>query len=222
MDSRKTAKRERRRFAPNWEGLEGRDLPSTTALIATGSLLATSRATADAGGASSPGSPISIPLLFRPFVAKFQGSLVVGPPRNAGLVSQTYMFGGGNSSAFLHGDLQLAYFTPKDSSQPVIGQAVMIVKNVSNTGNELIVDLTAVPGAVDHHGRPTRFTWTQNPASGGIFTNGDGSGTAQFIYSPGRFPGQSNLHQAISGGHVGVIFRGTLGTTNLTSTLRNQ
>ena len=48
----------------------------------------------------------------------------------------------------------------------------MIVKNVSNTGNELIVDLTAVPGAVDRHGRPTQFTWTQNPASGGIFTNG--------------------------------------------------
>ena len=132
------------------------------------------------------------------------------------------MFGGGNSSAFLHGDLQLGYFTPADPTQPVFGQATMIVKNVSNTGNLLVVDFTAVPGAVDRHGRPTRFTWTVDPASGGAFSQGAGSGTMSLIYSPGHFPGQQHLHNALSGGHMGVIFQGTLGTTNLNSTLRNQ
>ena len=158
----------------------------------------------------------------RPFSARFQGGYVIGAPRAAGQVSQTYMFGGGNSSAFLHGDLQLAYFTPADPAQPTYGQAVMIVKNVSNTGNVLVVDLTAVPGAVDRRGRPTTFTWTEDPGSGGAFAGGAGSGTMRLIYSPGHFPGQQNIRHAITGGHLGVIFQGTIGTTNLTNTLRNQ
>jgi hypothetical protein len=212
-----------RRFAPRFEGLEVRELLSTSALIASTSLLATTRgATSAAGSVDGLSTSNPIPLIFRPFIAKFQGPIVVGPPRATGQISQTYMFGGGNSSAFLHGDLQLGLFTPADPSQPIIGQATLTVKNVSNTGNQLIVDLTSVPAAVDRHGRPTLFTWTQNAASGGIFTNGDGSGTMQLIYSPGRFPGQSHLHQIRTAGNVGVIFRGTLGTTNLNSTIRNQ
>jgi hypothetical protein len=197
-------------------------VPSSSALISTTSLLATRNPLVGGGSLSALGTSNPIPLLFRPFVAKFQGALVVGAPRSAGELSQTYMFGGGNSTAFLHGDLQLGFFTPTDPAQPIIGQATLTVKNVANTGDQLIVDLTAVPGAVDRHGRPTEFTWTQNSASGGIFTNGDGSGTMQLIYSPGRFPGQSHLHQIRSAGNAGVIFRGTLGTTNLNSTLRNQ
>ena len=95
------------------------------------------------------------------------------------------MYGGGISSAFLHGDLQLAFAIPKDATQPITGQATLTVKNVSNTGNQLILDLQADPGSLDQAGRPTRFTWTQNPASGGIFTNGSGSGSAQIQYTPG-------------------------------------
>ena len=75
---------------------------------------------------------------------------------------------------------------------------------------------------MDRHGRPTRFTWTVDPASGGAFSQGAGSGTMSLIYSPGHFPGQQHLRNALSGGHMGVIFQGTLGTTNLNSTLRNQ
>lgn len=221
MDPHTVHRRPRRRFAPGCEGLETRELPSTTAMLASGSLLATPRAIGGAGGTSSTNS-VSIPLLYRPFTARFQGPLVVGRPRGEGYLSQTYLYGGGNSSAFLHGDIQMAYFTPTDPAQPIAGQAVMVVKNVSNTGDELVVDLVAVPGAVDRHGRPTQFTWTMNPSSGGSFSGGDGSGTVQLIYTPGKFPGQQNVRRAISGGHVGVIFRGTIGVTNLTNTLRNQ
>jgi hypothetical protein len=216
MDPRTRASRSDRRFAPAFEGLEIREVPSSTALLASSVLVPA------AAGATDQGSSSPVPLLFRPFTARFQGGYVVGPPRAADQVSQTYMFGGGNSSAFLHGDLQFAYFTPIDPTQPVFGQAVMIVKNVANTGNELILDFTAVPGAVDRKGRPTQFTWTVDSASGGVFSQGAGSGTMRLIYSPGHIPGQGHLHQAFAGGHLGVIFQGTLGTTNLTNTLRNQ
>src|SRR3954452_23681924 len=101
MDPRKSTRRSRRRFAPRWEGLEIRELPSTTALLATGALLGTTRAAGGGGGTGSSSSSPSIPLLFRPFTARFQGPLVVGAPRAADQRSQTYLFGGGNSSAFL-------------------------------------------------------------------------------------------------------------------------
>jgi hypothetical protein len=217
---RRYRERRVRQFAPRFEVMEIRLVPSSSSLIATTALLETTHGTVGSVGALSTSKPV--PLLFRPFVAKFRGPLVVGAPRAAGQLSQTYVFGGGNSTAFLHGDLQLGFFTPTDPTTPIIGQATLTVKNVANTGNQLILDLTSVPGALDRLGRPTEFTWTQNSASGGIFTNGDGSGTMQLIYSPGRFPGQSHLHQIVSAGNAGVIFRGSLGTTNLNNTIRNQ
>ena len=128
------------------------------------------------------------------------------------------MFGGGISTAFLHGDLQLAFAMPKDPTQPIVGQAVMTVKNVSNTGNQLILDLQADPTSLDRAGRPTRFTWTQNPASGGIFTNGSGSGTLQIQYTPGG----KRPPRTFASGTAGVLFQGLLYATNLTNTLRNQ
>src|SRR4051812_37305488 len=214
MDPRKPTDRSKRRFAPVFEGLELREVPSSSSLFAASTLLAAATGGPGSGGAG-PNPSFSIPLLYRPFSARFQGGYVVGTPRAAGQVSQTYMFGGGNSSAFLHGDLQLAYFTPADPAQPTFGQAVMIVKNVSNTGNELVLDLTSIPGVVDRRGRPTQFTWTVDPGSGGAFAGGVGSGTMRLIYSPGHFPGQQHVRHAITGGHLGAIFQGTIGTTNL-------
>lgn len=221
MDPRNRTDRRPRRFAPLIEGLEIREVLSSSSLFAASSLLATATSVGDPGSSNRETS-FSIPLLYRPFSARFRGGFVVGSPRAAGQASQTYMFGGGNSSAFLHGDIQLAYFSPADPSRPTYGQAVMIVKNVSNSGNELVVDLTAVPGAVDRRGRPTLFDWTMNPGSGGVFAGGAGSGTMKLIYSPGHFPGQGHVRRAIAGGQLGVIFKGTIGTTNLTNTLRNE
>ena len=73
----------------------------------------------------------------------------------------------------------MAFAIPTDPTQPITGQAVMIVKNVSNTGNELILDLQGDPTSLDQMGRPTRYTWTVDPASGDLFTESTGQGTAE-------------------------------------------
>ena len=48
------------------------------------------------------------------FVAKFSGPFVTGPGRFIDQASQTFIKGGGTSSAFLHGNLQMAVYTPVD------------------------------------------------------------------------------------------------------------
>ncbi|QEH32353.1 hypothetical protein OJF2_08230 [Aquisphaera giovannonii] len=215
------ADRARRGFLPRLEGLEAREVPSTTAMLASGALLPASRAAAPSAGSPSSAS-YTIPLRMSRFQARFQGGYVIGGPRAPVERSQLYMFGGGNSNAFLHADLQLGLSTPADPSLPTVGQAVIMLKDISNTGNELVLDLTAVPGAVDRRGRPTQFAFTQADSSGGSFTNGAATGTMTLIYSPGKYPGVQNVKQARGTGNLGVIFRGSIGTVNLFDTLRNQ
>ncbi|WP_165227510.1 hypothetical protein [Aquisphaera insulae] len=207
------ADRTKRGFLPRIERLEVREVPSTTAMLATGALLPTTKGTA---------SSYTMPLRTSRFQARFQGPFVVGAPRASVERSQMYMFGGGNSSAFEHADLQLGLSTPADPSQPIVGQAVIMVKNIGNTGNELVLDLTQVPGAVDRRGRPNKFTFTQNDGSGGSFSAGEAQGVMTLIYSAGKFPGLKDLRQARGSGNLGVIFKGTIGTVNLYDTLRNQ
>jgi hypothetical protein len=217
---RRTHRRQtvRRRRVLFLDGLEERAVPSSSALMAATGGLNSVNTSGTTSAAEIAAMPTRHEMLRQRFVAKFKGPFVVGKPRFKDQVSQTYLFGGGTSTAFLHGDLQLAFAIPRDPAQPIDGQANMTVKNVSNTGNELIVDLVADPTSLDRAGRPTRFTWTQNPSSGGIFTNGNGSGTLEVQYRPG---GKLPL-RASSAGTVGVIFRGTIFTTGLSDTLRNQ
>jgi hypothetical protein len=210
--------RSRRRHRLSLEALEVRDVPSSSALIAgSGGLNLIVPSTA-AMPLQTPGTPTSHELARERFSARFKGPYVVGPPRFTDQVSQTFLYGGGISTAFLHGDLQLGFAIPKDPAQPIVGQAVMIVKNVSNTGNELILDLQGDPSSLDRAGRPTRFTWTQNASSGGIFTNGNGSGTLEIQYTPGG----KRPSRTFSSGIAGALFQGRIFTTNLNSTLRNQ
>jgi hypothetical protein len=218
MDRRNHANGSRRRMALVFEGLEVREVPSSASLIAASGGLSLTHASSGISSAQLASTPTPHELAREQFSARFKGPFVTGLPRFTDQISQTYLYGGGISSAFLHGDLQLAFSIPKDPTQPITGQATMTVKNVSNTGNQLILDLQADPGSLDQAGRPTRFTWTQNPASGGIFTNGSGSGTAQIQYTPGR----RRPLRSFSAGTAGVLFQGTLFTTNLTNTLRNQ
>src|SRR5262249_25710205 len=130
--------------------------------------------------------------------------------------SQTYMFGGGNSSMFLHGDLQMAFFTYNDATRPATGLAALIVKNVGNTGNELDLDLIGDPSSVDRHGRVTRFTWTVE-GGGGTFSGATGQGTLRMIYMPGgKF-----TKRAFGGGTAGAIFKGSVYTTGVNDILRS-
>jgi hypothetical protein len=218
MDSYIRGNRASRRSSLIVEGLEVRDVLSSAALIASSGGLNLIPPSTTIVPLQASETPTPHELARERFSARFKGPFVVGLPRFTDQVSQTYIFGGGISSAFLHGDLQLAFTVPKDPAQLIVGQAVMTVKNVSNTGNQLIVDLQGDPASVDRAGRPTRFTWTQNPSSGGIFTNGSGSGSLQIQYSPG---GRRPL-RSFSSGTAGVLFQGTIYTTNLNNTLRNQ
>lgn len=198
------------RFAPVFEGLEGRVVLSSSSLLISGALR-------PSAPAASAGDVLAFPLRYRPFTAMFQGHYTVGPARSQGFATQLYMYGGGTSSSFLHGDVQLAYYVPSDPSQPAVGMANMMVKDISNTGNQLGADFQAVPGAVDRAGRPTQFTWTVNANSGGSFSGAQGSGTLQLIYYPGR----KIPRGATAAGRIGVIFRGSIGTTNINEITRN-
>ncbi|MDR3620058.1 MAG: hypothetical protein P4L85_11965 [Paludisphaera borealis] len=204
--------RDKARFAPVFEGLEGRLVLSSSSLLISGALRPA------AARANAAGDVASFPLRFRPFTAMFQGNYTVGPARSPGFATQLYMAGGGTSSSFLHGDIQLAYYVPADASQPAVGMANMIVKNISDTGNQLGADFQAVPGAVDRAGRPNHFTWTVNSNSGGTFSGSEGSGTLQLIYYPSRKLPQG----ATAAGRIGVVFRGSVGTTDTGDITRNS
>jgi len=209
--TRASAVRKRARFAPVFEGLEGRLVLSSSALLISGALR-------PPDGGRAAGDVASFPLRFRPFTAMFQGNYTVGPARSPGFATQLYLAGGGTSSAFLHGDVQLAYYVPADAARPAVGMANMIVKNITDTGNQLGADFQAVPGAVDKGGRPNQFTWTVNSNSGGTYAGAEGSGTLQLIYYPGR----KLPRGATAAGRVGVVFRGSIGTTNTGDITRNS
>ena len=64
----------------------------------------------------------------------------------------------------------------------------MFVKNYSNTGNLLILDLQGNLQSL-FHGVPTQLTWTVNSGSAGTFSGSTGQGTGQVLYTPGgRLP----------------------------------
>ncbi|OJW12346.1 MAG: hypothetical protein BGO49_21050 [Planctomycetales bacterium 71-10] len=201
---RRTPPRARRtpRFAPAIEGLEGRLALSTVA--------ATPPRVARAAAAATDSTP-QFPLRYSKFTGLFQGSYMVGAARQPGFATQLYMTGGGNTSAFYHGNVQVAIYVPEDRSQPAIGQANLIPKGSGDSGDLLLVDLTAVPGHVDKGGRPDLFTWTVNDDSGGDFTSGEGSGTVQLTY----FPSRRLPRGAVAAGRLGLAFRGQVGVSGI-------
>ncbi len=126
--------------------------------------------------------------------------------------SQVFIKGGGISSAFLHGDVQMAAYTPVAPGMTTTGLAVLIVKNVTNSGNLLVLDLVGDTSTLDRAGRPTRFNWTVNGASGGTFSGATGQGTLEVRYQPdGRAQARA--------GSVGLIFRGSIDTNGVSDIL---
>src|SRR5262245_27675209 len=119
------------------------------------------------------------------FVAKFAGRFVTGPGRFTDQASQSFIKGAGTSSAFLHGNLQMVVYTPIDPTGQTTGLAALIVKNVSNTGNLLVLDLQGRSDSHDRSGHPTRFNWTVDGSSGGTFSSATGQGTVSIRYVPG-------------------------------------
>jgi hypothetical protein len=203
------ANERRRRRALTIERLEARDLP-TPPTFYLGPPKVHLAALADSS------QPTPHEQARRAFVAKFAGNFITGPGRLTDQASQSFISGGGTSSAFLHGDLQMAVYVPRDPSSNTTGLAALIVKNVSNTGNLLVLDLQGDTQSLDGAGRPTRFTWTVDGSSGGTFSGADGQGTVEIRYRPGgQLP-----KRASSAGNAAVIFRGFLNTNGVTNILR--
>ena len=221
MGTRPERAKARRQLRLAIDRLEGRDLPTAPSLLAgpvssaaLGSPLV--QAGPPATAAVSP-QPTAHELAREKFVAKFSGSFIVGPGRFTDQASQTFITGGGTSSAFLHADLQMAAYTPVDPAGQTTGIAALIVKNVSNSGNLLVLDLQGDAASLDRAGRPTRFTWTVSGSSGGTFSGATGEGTVEIRYwHNGKLPAR-----AWSAGGAGVIFRGRIDTNGVTNVLRS-
>ncbi|MDG3008162.1 hypothetical protein [Paludisphaera mucosa] len=207
-----------RRARPAIERLEGRDLPTAPSLLGgpvaaidLGSLLSSSASPTTALDARTP-TPRE--LARQKFVAKFSGPFTTGPGRFTDQAAQFYLKGGGGSSAFVHGDLQMALYTPVDPAGATTGIAALIVKNVGNSGNLLVLDLQGDTSSLDAAGRPRRFTWTVNGSSGGTFSGAVGEGTVDIRYQPG---GSSRARA----GQAGVSFQGRIETNGVTDVLRS-
>jgi hypothetical protein len=221
MGSRPEKSKARSKLRLVIEWLEARELLTAPTLLAghtapvnLGWLAAQSGARAET---LPPHNPTPHELARERFSARFSGSFVSGPGRFTDQALQTFIKGGGTSNAFLHGNLQMSVYTPVDSTGQTTGLAALIVKNVSNTGNVVVLDLMGDTQSLDRSGRPTRLNWTVDGASGGTFSNATGQGTLQILYQPGgKLPAR-----ALSAGSAGVIFRGSIETNGVTNILRS-
>jgi hypothetical protein len=224
------------RLRPGLEVLESRKLMSITPVIASGRQVPISsillQAEAGTGGSaggggvtgregsangfpngnsSSPllgqGQPTPHELAREGFHAYFSGPITVGPGRFSDQAKIIYFRGLGGSTQFRHGDYQMAIVLPTDPNTQPFGVAVLEDKN-GNSGGILVLDLTAVPNAVDRLGRPTRFTFVQdlNIYSGIYFVNSS-TGTLNITYSKGS---------------ATAIFDARVYTSGLTSPIKNS
>ena len=136
----------------------------------------------------------------RAFTAKFSGKVVELPPRLVDQSHQFYILAPGTSSAFLHGTIQLRYYTPNpktisfpdptDPGNTLTVQATATTGTISmsdrstQSGTVILANLTGSPADVDKLGRPTHFDLTLNGGggSGGIYASSVGSGTVDIAY----------------------------------------
>jgi hypothetical protein len=200
--------RRRRRVGWSAEGLEPRQLLSA-ARIAHKPLVQVVPLPGDLG------VPTKHEAARRAFTANFSGPYTAGPGRTTGQALSVNAIGGGTSNQFLHGDVQLATFTPVDPTQQVTGTAALYDKNASNTGSILVLDLTG-DRPTNPANPPTTFTWTVDSSSGGAFSNSTGQGTLEIRYArTGKVAARAS-----QAGRAFIIFRGQLNTTGVQNILR--
>lgn len=203
---------DRHKFQPNAlaDQLETRELPALSpVLLAQSPVFQNPIRKAQAAASDNPF------LRYSPFRATYSGQFFSGPGRQAGQASQLYYSGSGGSNSYLHGDIHMITVQFADPTQPTVGRVDLIAKNVTNSGNQLHMDLHAVPGAVDKAGRPTLFTYTVDDGnSGGTFNSAQGTGTVQVHYMPNRANGRQP-----SGG-FNMLFKGQIGINGIDNVLR--
>ena len=135
----------------------------------------------------------------RQFTGKFKGKVQELPPRLFDQAKQFDILAPGTTTGFLHGTVQLSYFTPNTTPftvvDPTTGQAVT-TQVTATTGTISMSDRSTQSGGVilgnlagstmqeDAKGRPTHFALTINGGggSGGIYASSTGTGTVDISY----------------------------------------
>jgi len=226
----------RRRSAPAVEGLESRALLSFVTVfhahgmsprlvraeavsgIGSGGGSGSSGGAGNAGTTATPlpsnqapnlGAPSPAEAAKQRFLSKTAGTFVTQPGRFAGQTLQGLILATGGSNQSLRLNLQMQFFDYADPAQPPTGQIDESPKNVSSTGTALILDLTAVPNSLSHGALPTRFTYTVNGGSAGLYTGATGQGTVDVHYNLYHRP--SGVR---SGGTATVVVQGTVVTNH--------
>lgn len=192
------------------ESLETRAIPSVVPMIAA-SLGSRAAGLPLASSAAETGTLTRLGAAKRSFFAAYRTTYYVGPPLETSDAAQVFMKGGGTSSCFLHGNLELAFYPPKDPAGLTTGQAGLIGKSVSNTGDQLGVDLAGYTGPIVPH-RVITMGWTVNGSSGGTFSGSTGSGIVQIRLHPGGHIAGNGPGGA---GVADVIFRGQVATAGV-------
>ncbi|MBX6314278.1 MAG: hypothetical protein IRY99_15405 [Isosphaeraceae bacterium] len=222
---RRRNRRSGREILRGIEALEARDLPSIAPGLAGlrpplplrpgRPILVQGSAVMGGGSGMEMGEPTPHEQARRKFAAAFKGRYTIGPGRTFDQKSQTFLSAGGTATAFLHGEVLLAVFTPQDPSQPITGTASLFDRDYPQTGNLLILDLQGDPSS-ERNGRPTHLTWTVNDNSSGTFAGAEGQGTVELSYVPrGKLPPRA------TGAGLGFVqFRGELNTNGTTNPLR--
>jgi hypothetical protein len=171
----------------------------------------------------TPMTPTPQELKRQLFTAAWTGQYTVGPPRFSDRASTIHAYAvSGGSNQFLKGKLNLELFPPADPSatptpgdpyaNQVTGIAGLIPENILQSGNELVLDLSAIesPGS-NPLTLPTSLTWTyDNNSSAGayaapaLFTQGAGTLSIKWIPDAHPLPG------TMGSGKMIVIFKGLI------------
>ena len=121
----------------------------------------------------------------RAFRGSFAGRVTELPPRLVNQDRQFAILAGGGTNQFLHGTLQMRYYTPAIGSGATATTGTFAILDRSTASNGvLLADMTGDPAQVDGRGRPTRFDFTVNGGggSGGIYASSVGNGSVRIKY----------------------------------------
>lgn len=134
------------------------------------------------GITADPSPPRPREVARRAFVARFTGTVRTLPPRLFDEARQFAITAPGTSNQFLHGTLEMRYFTPSSGTQTT-GAASLSDRNTSGQA-VLLLDMTGNSNDVDSRGRPTRFAFTVNGGGGsnGIYASSVGGGFMTIVY----------------------------------------
>ena len=125
----------------------------------------------------------------RAFKASFSGRVLELPPRLYDQSHQFYILAPGGTNQFLHGTLQMRYYTPTSSATSNFSAGSFSISDRSTaSGGVILADLSTVPAQFDSRGRPTQLSFTVNGGggSGGIYASSVGNGTVAIKYHGNR------------------------------------